>query len=148
MKSKLLWLLLIPYALFSGMGYGFLAHYLVRDKEPWFTFLLFGGLATTITLITWLAGIPIAFAVWTFIGSGSFYLLLRLLFGKGSAFEMLAPAHIMAILALLSWGAFKKVQQNHEETIVWIAHPPESHTDITKPRFLLLEAPLGNQTSK
>ena len=45
MKSKLLWLLLIPCAIFSGMGYGFLAHYLVRDKEPWFTFLLLGGLA-------------------------------------------------------------------------------------------------------
>ncbi|MFN0080127.1 MAG: hypothetical protein ACKVY0_26990, partial [Prosthecobacter sp.] len=62
MKPKLLWLLLIPYVLFSGMGYGFLAHYLVRDKEPWFTLLLLGGLATTIALITWLGGIPIAFA--------------------------------------------------------------------------------------
>lgn len=111
MKPKLLWLLLIPYALLSGMGYGFLAHYLVRDKEPWFTLLLLGGLATTIALITWLGGVPTDFAVWTFIGTGSFYLLLRLLFGKRSAMEMLMPAHIMAILALLSWGAFQQVRQ-------------------------------------
>jgi len=111
MKPKLLWLLLIPYALFSGMGYGFLAHYLVRDKEPWFTLLLLGGLATTIALITWLGGIPIAFAIWTFVGAGSFYLLLRLLFGKGSALEMLMPAHIMAILALLTMGAFGQQKQ-------------------------------------
>ena len=111
MKTPLLLLLLIPYALFSGMGYGFLAHYLVRDREPWFTLLLLGGLGSTIALITWLGGIPFAFAVWTFVGTGSFYLLLRLLFGKGSAVEMLAPAHIMAILVLLSWGAFQQVRQ-------------------------------------
>ncbi len=124
MKPKLLWLLLIPYALFSGMGYGFLAHYLVRDKEPWFTLLLLSGLATTITLITWLGGIPIAFAAWTFVGSGVFYLLLRLLFGKGSAMEMLATAHIMAILALLSWGAFHQLRQKAPP--VSTAHEPTS----------------------
>ena len=111
MKPKLLWLLLIPYALFSGLAYGFLAHYLVRDKEPWFTLFLLGGLATTIALITWLAGIPVEFAAWTFVGSSSFYLLLRLLFGKGSVLEMLAPAHIMAILALLTMGAFSQQKQ-------------------------------------
>ena len=82
MKTPLLILLLIPYALLSGMGYGFLAHYLVRDREPWFTLLLLGGLASTIALITWLGGIPFAFAVWTFVGTGSFYLLLRLLFRR------------------------------------------------------------------
>lgn len=111
MKPKLLWLLLIPNALFSGLGYGFLAHSLVQDKEPWFTLLLLGGLATTIALITCLAGVPVAFAAWTFVGSSLFYLALRLLFGKGSAFEMLAPAHIIAILALLGCGAFQQVQQ-------------------------------------
>jgi|GEM_PF-2502235 len=111
MKSKLLWLLLIPYAIFSGMGYGFLAHYLVGDKEPWFTLLLLGGLATTIALITWLGGIPMEYAVWTFVGTGRFYLLLRLLFGKGSALEMLMPAQIMAILALLTVGAFSQQKQ-------------------------------------
>ncbi|MFN0074892.1 MAG: hypothetical protein ACKVY0_00285, partial [Prosthecobacter sp.] len=98
--------------------------YLVRDKEPWFTLLLLGGLATTIALITWLGGIPIAFAAWTFVGSGAFYLLLRLLFGKGSAFEMLMPAHIMAILALLAWGAFQQVRQKVPPTST--AHEPTS----------------------
>ena len=124
MKPKLLWLLLIPYALFSGMGYGFLAHYLVRYKGPWFTLLLLGGLATTIALITWLGGIPIAFAAWTFVGSGAFYLLLRLLFGEGSGIEMLMPAHIMAILALLAWGAFQQVRQ--KVSPVSTAHEPTS----------------------
>ncbi len=124
MKQKFLLLLLIPYALMSGLFYGLLAYKLVRDREPWFTLLLLGGLGTTIALITWLGGIPITFAAWTFVGTGAFYLLLRLLFGKGSAMEMLAPAHIMAILALLAWGAFQQVRQKAPP--VSAAHEPTS----------------------
>lgn len=111
MKQKLILLLFIPCALAGGLGYGLLADYLVRGKEPWFTLLLLGGLATTIALITWLSGIPGVIALWTFVGAGGVYLLLRLMFGKGSAVEMLAPAHILAILCLLSWGALR--QANH-----------------------------------
>lgn len=116
MKQKLLLLLLIPCALLSGQAYGFLAHCLVRDKEPWFTFLLLGGLATTIALSTWLGGISTAFAVWTFVGTAGFYLALRLLFGKGSAVEMLIPAHILAILGLLAWPVCQQVRQKAVES--------------------------------
>lgn len=111
MKSKLLWLLIIPYALLSGLFYGLIAHKLVRDKEPWFTLLLIGGLAATITLIAWLGGIPVSYAIWTFIGSAALHMLLRLLFGKGSALEMISPPHIIAVLALLAWPEYLNAKQ-------------------------------------
>lgn len=103
MKQKLLILLLIPFYLISGLFYGLIAHKLVREKEPWFTLLMLGGLATTIALIAGPGGIPAAYAAWTFAGTGMLHIVIRLFFGKGGAFEMFSLPHLLAILALLSW---------------------------------------------
>lgn len=123
MKQKLLLLLLIPCGLLSGLFYGFIAHKLVRDKEPWFTLLLIGGLACTTTFITWLGGIPVTCAAWIFIGASSLYLVLRLLFGKGNALEMICLPHVLAILALLAWPVYEKARQKVDHQLNTPAAP-------------------------
>jgi len=117
MKQKFLLPLLIPFALLSGLFYGIIAHKIVRDKEPWLTVLLIGGLACTITSIAWLGGIPIACAAWTFIGTSFLYLVLRLLFGKNSALEMICLPHVLAILALLAWPVYEKARQKADHRL-------------------------------
>lgn len=123
MKQKFLLLLLIPCSLLSGLFYGIIAHKLVRDKEPWFTLLLIGGLACTITLIASLGGIPVACADWIFIGASVLYLVFRLLFGKGSALEMICLPHVLAILALLAWPVYEKARQKADHQLNTPAAP-------------------------
>lgn len=97
-------LLLIPYALASGLAYGLVAHKTVGEKEPWFTLLMLCGLAFTVAAIAWLGGIAWTYAAWTFAGTGLLYVLLRLLFGRGAAAEMIAFPQVIAVLALLFWA--------------------------------------------
>lgn len=104
-------LLLIPYALVSGLAYGLVAQWLVRDREPWFTLLMLGGLGLTISFFAWLGGIPLEVASWTFAGTGSLYVLFRLVFGRGSASEMLALPQILAVLILIFWGGWHHARQ-------------------------------------
>jgi hypothetical protein len=110
MKKILFVLLCVPFVIMSGLGYAYIAHKLVRDREPWFTLCLVGGLASTIALLAWCTGIPTAWAVWTLAGTGGVYLGLCLLFGKGSVVEMLVPAHVLAILAVLAFPAYEQAR--------------------------------------
>lgn len=96
-------LLLIPYALVSGLAYGLVAHKLAGEKEPWFTLLMLCGLACTVFVIAWLAGVAWTYAVWSFAGTGLLYVLLRLWFGRGAAPEILAFPQIVGVLVLLCW---------------------------------------------
>lgn len=102
-------LLLIPYALLSGLAYGLAAHWLVREREPWFTLLMLAGLGLTITLIGWLSGIPWFYAAWVFAGAGTGYAGLRMLFGRGSASEILAVPQVLAVLALFCWPVYERL---------------------------------------
>lgn len=103
-------LLLIPYALVSGLAYGLIAQRLVRDREPWFTLLMLAGLGFTICVIAWPGGIPPAYAAWTFAGTGGLYVLMRLIFGRGSAAEILALPQVLAVLILFAWPIFQRYQ--------------------------------------
>lgn len=101
-------LLLIPYALVSGLAYGLVAHKLAGEREPWFTLLMLCGLAFTISAIAWLGGIAWAYAIWTFAGMGLLYVLMRLWFGRGAASEILAFPQIIAVLVLFCWPIFQR----------------------------------------
>lgn len=102
-------LLLIPYALVSGLAYGLVSHKLAGEKEPWFTLLMLCGLAFTIAVITWLGGIAWAYAAWTLAGTGLLYVLLRLLSGRGAAVEIFGFPQVIALLVLFCWPVYQRV---------------------------------------
>lgn len=109
MKKIFLILFGPPLFLMSGLVYVIIGQFLTRDREPWFTLCLVGGLATTVALITWCAGIPLAWALWTFAIACGMYLGLCLLFG-GNRVEALVPVHMLVILAMIAWPTYEKVR--------------------------------------
>ncbi len=102
-------LLLIPYALVSGLAYGLIAHKVAGEKEPWFTLLMLCGLACTIALIAWPGGIPWRYSAWTFAGTGLLYVLLRLWFGRGAAVEIFGFPQVIAVLVLVCWPIYQRL---------------------------------------
>ncbi|MGV3660708.1 MAG: hypothetical protein ACO1TE_11005 [Prosthecobacter sp.] len=101
-------LLLIPYALVSGLAYGLVAHKVAGEKEPWFTLLMLCGLAFTIGVIAWLGSIAWAYAAWTFAGTGLLYVLMRAGFGRGAAVEIFGFPQIIAVLVLFCWPFYQR----------------------------------------
>ncbi|WP_395736528.1 hypothetical protein [Prosthecobacter sp.] len=123
MKKIVLILLCVPLFLLGGLGYAFIAHKLVGDREPWFTGFLVGGLAATVALLSWCTGTPLLIGLEVFAGTGLIYLCMCLVFGKGSRVEMLVPAHIMAVLGLMACGVF----MNGKKKALRTSAPAPSH---------------------
>jgi NADH:ubiquinone oxidoreductase subunit 6 (subunit J) len=110
-KKTLAMIMMIPFALAGGIFYGLLAHKLVRDREPCFTLLMLCGLASTAATVSWLSEASFHLAVWSFIGAGAIYILLRCSFGKGSALEMFFAPHLFVVLFLLLWPSLERARE-------------------------------------
>jgi hypothetical protein len=113
MRKVVTTVLLVPFALTTGGVWGVAAHAVARDREPWFTGAMLCGLAITIASLSWLCGVSGTVALFTFLGTGCAFVVLRLLFGKGSAIEMFAGPHIFAVLLLLMWPSIQRARERH-----------------------------------
>lgn len=105
--------LLIPFAVLTGLVWGLAAGRLSRGREPWFTSLMLSGLAVTVVGLSFLCGVPHRITGYTFLGTGSFFLALRLVFGKRAALEMFVGPHLFAILLLLMWPSIQRAHERH-----------------------------------
>jgi hypothetical protein len=113
MRKLVTTVLLVPFGLITGGIWGVVAHAVARDREPWFTGAMLCGLAVTIASLSWLCGVPGTTALFAFLGTGCVFVVLRLLFGKGSAVEMFAGPHIFAVLLLLIWPSVQRARERH-----------------------------------
>jgi hypothetical protein len=101
----------IPFALAFGLFYGLVADKLTKGREPWFTLFMVLGLGMTVCVMRWLCGASWAAAVWVFIGTGILFVASRLMFGKGSAHEMIIGPHICVILILALHPALERAKE-------------------------------------
>jgi len=108
-------ILLVPFAMASGLFWGIAAGKIAKDKEPWFTLLMLCGLAVSVVVMTPLGGASVRMAAWVFLGTGILYVGLRFLFGKGSSLEMFAVPHLLAVMILLLLPALDRARQRARE---------------------------------
>jgi len=106
---------MIPFALVGGLFWGIAADKIAKDKEPWFTLLMLGGLAISVVVMASLSGASIRMAAWAFVVTGVLYVGLRCLFGKGSRLEMFFVPHVLAIMMLLFLPAFERARKRARE---------------------------------
>ena len=97
MKKIAATILMIPLALVTGLFWGIAADKIAKDKEPWFTLLMLGGLAISVVVMAFLSGASIRMAAWAFVVTAVLYVGSRCVFGKGSRLEMFFVPHLLAL---------------------------------------------------
>jgi hypothetical protein len=91
-------------------AYGVTAEKLSKGRDPWLSILMLTGLAVTGATMNFAGGVSAKAAAWTVFAAIVVYILLRLLFGRGSAFEVFFAIHFAAFLFWILWPQLERAK--------------------------------------